>query len=39
VTIRISIGQPIETAGRRLDQRDAVIDLVRREIERLSAQP
>jgi 1-acyl-sn-glycerol-3-phosphate acyltransferase len=37
VTIRISVGAPIETTGRRLDQRDELIVEVRHEIERLVA--
>lgn len=37
VTVRISVGAPIETAGRRVDQRDDLIAQVRREIERLAA--
>ena len=35
VTAEITVGAPIETAGYSLDDRDALIERVRAEIERL----
>ena len=39
VTISVSFGQPIETAGQTLDARDALTSATRAEVERLLTQP